>query len=569
MHFLLDLSADNPPVGLPDLFILKPEISLHLSGNDYEFISWGDPICTDTFRAEFPVKRSVNFIINNLYGHYYYILYDRNTRQFCAGNSLFSILPLYYIFSNGRLLMSDNAFTLGRYTGRATFSKRFILESVLFNYPLFNHSVIEGISLLSPNSGISLDPRGIKITKHTSIQDFFYLNPSPIKKSAGPLTDIFLETVKKYFPKEHYFTALTGGFDGRTLTAAGRYHERSFSCYCFGTSASNDLKLAYEVASKAGIPFFAINLDDVYLKDHSLDEGRNFIISSSGTGTFTRAHYLFAAGQLAGKTRYLLTGNFGSEIFRAAHVPGVLISPNLYTVFSSGNPDEACQKLWVSPGMSWLNKAEMSSVRADLQSDIIGLPCFKAEYKDLSRNRQFYIFVFEELFRKYFGAEMISEAGFIKNRTPFLDIDFLKELLTTQFAGINSRFFEENPFKRYKGQMLYAYILRKTFPQLGKILTDKGYKPDDLISASGIPRLITGYLGKRLKRKNNTYDPTGVKKAWDLNHSFYESLQVNNDLFNTVSIKNGLGSGLTDERAKLYSLIYIDNYLNKLLKPDV
>lgn len=564
MRFLLDIADDNPPGGLPDLFILKPEIGLHLSGNDYEFIAWGDPICTDTFRKELHTKRSIDFIINNLYGHYYYLFYDRNTRKFFAGNSLFSILPLYYVLDNGRLILSDNAFSLGRYIGKETFSKRFILESLLFNYPLFNHSVIEGVSLLPSNSGIAIDRRGVKVTRHTAIEDLFCRKPLPMKISAGPMTDVFLQAVKKYLPEENYYTALTGGFDGRTLTAAGRYQERSFSCYCFGTSASYDLKIAYEVASKADIPFFAINLDDVYFRDHSLEAGKNFIISSSGTGTFTRAHYLFAAGLLAGKTRYLVTGNFGSEIFRAVHVPGVVISPNLYSVFSSGSPAEACQRLWSSSVMKWLNQAEMSSEKRHLESDIAGLPCFNAEHKDLSRNMQFYIFVFEELFRKYFGAEMICQLGLLNNRTPFIDIDFLKELLSTEFAGIHSGFFEENPFKRYKGQVLYAYIIRKAFPLLGQILTDKGYKPDDLISASGVPRIVTGYIRKRLKRGGNSYDPYGVKKAWDINHQFYERLLFNDVLFNREKIISEKNSGFTIERAKLYSMIYIDNYMNKL-----
>ena len=568
MQFLLEISGDNPPGELLELFVLKPEIGLHLSGKDYEFISWGDPICSDTFRAELPVKRSVDFIINNLYGHYYYILYDRNTRQFLAGNSLFSILPLYYIFNNGRLLLSDNAFSLGRYTGRTTVSKRFLLKSVLFNYPLFNQSVVDGVLLLPSNSGMIIDKSGAKIIRHTSIEDLFGRKPLPLKSSAGPMTDIFLQLVKKYLPEEYYFTALTGGFDGRTLTAAGRYHEKSFSCYCFGTSESRDLTLASAIASKAGIPFFAIDLNDTYLKNHSLEAGKDFIIRSSGTGTFTRAHYLFAARQLAVKTRYLITGNFGSEIFRAVHIPGVMISPNLYSVFSSANPAEAYQKLRSDPAMNWLNQEEMSSVQADLQSDIASLPCFTAKYGNLSRNKQFYVFVFEELFRKYFGAEMINLYGFIKNRTPFLDIDFLKELLTTEFAGIHSGFFEENPFKRYKGQVLYAYIIREAFPQLGKIFTDKGYKPDDLISASGMPRIVTGYIHKRLKRRGSSDDPCGVKKAWNINHSFYENLPVNDALFNRKKIISEKNSGFTIEKAKLFSLIYIDNYMNKLLQPD-
>jgi hypothetical protein len=109
-----------------------------------------------------------------------------------------------------------------------------------------------------------IDRTGVKVTRHTAIEDLFYQKPLSLKTSAGQITDVFLQTTKKYLPEENYFTALTGGFDGRALTAAGRYHERSFSCYCFGTSASRDLKLAFEVATNADIPFFSINLDDVY-----------------------------------------------------------------------------------------------------------------------------------------------------------------------------------------------------------------------------------------------------------------------------------------------------------------
>ena len=116
--------------------------------------------------------------------------------------------------------------------------------------------------------------------------------------------------------------------------------------------------------------------------------------------------------------------------------------------------------------------------------------------------------------------------------------------------------------------MLYAYIIRKAFPQLGKILTDKGYKPDDLISVSGIPHILTGYVRKQLKKRRNSYDPYGVKKVWDINHLFYESLQVNDAFFNREKIISDKNSGFTLEKAKLYSMIYIDNYMNNQLQQD-
>jgi asparagine synthase (glutamine-hydrolysing) len=565
MQFLIDISEENLANDLSQIFISKPGINLHLSGNDFEFISWGDPISTDKFRQQLQYERSIDFIINNLYGHFYYIFLDRRKNEFLIGNSLFSILPLYYSFHDGRVILSENAFTLGRYTGRTGLSKRFVLESVLFNYPLFNHSAIDGIELLPSNSGMIIGRDRIKIIRHTAVEKLFYGNPSSWKRSAGRMTDIFLETVKKYLPNEHYYTALTGGFDGRALTAAGIYHKKSFTCYCFGTAESRDLILSYETASDAGISFYPVDLDDVYIKDYSLEAGKSFILNSSGVGTFTRAHYVFSSGLLAGKTRYLVTGNFGSEIFRAVHIPGVIISPGLYTVFSSHDPGDAYNELRKSAGMKYLNQSEFASEWADLERDLQSLPCFNVKYGSLSKNEQFYIFVFEELFRKYFGAEMVRQSGWIKKRTPFLDIDFLKELLATGFAGVYSDFFEENPVKRYKGQVLYAHIIRKACPPLGKLVTDKGYRPDDLLSVPGASRIVKSYWDKRIRgKKDNTYDPNGVKGAWHNNHSYYEDLRVNTNIFNSDNIRSDRYSALNEVKAKIYSLIFVDNYLNKL-----
>ena len=559
----MEVSLIRQAEGLSGLFINKPEISLQLSGDDHEFLAWGDPISNEKFRQGLQKHRSIDFIVNNLYGHYCFMFFDKRTQELLIGNSLFSILPLYYHINNERVIFSDNALSLGQYAGCTNLSKRFVLESVLFNYPLFSQSVIEGIYLLPSNSGILISSSGVKTIKHTSIEELFSSASLPRKRNGDRMADVFLDNVWKYLPDEHYFTSLTGGFDGRTLTAAGRYFGKSFSCYCFGTPDSRDLKTASSISSETGIPFVAINLDDNYIKEQSHDDGRSFIISSSGTGTFTRAHYLFASEQLKGKTRYIVTGNFGSEIFRAMHIPGVVISRNLFTIFKSANLQDACKAIRKSPEMNYLNQAEFCSELKELENDIAGLPCFSIKYKDLTRSMQFYIFVFEELFRKYFGAELVSQFGSIKNRTPFIDIDFLRELLTTEFAGIHSKFYEGNPLKRFRGQLLYAQIIRKAFPALGKMITEKGYRPDDLISVAGKFRILRSYTGKQLSRKDNSYDPNGVKAAWVLNQGFYNSLPVNADLFNKQVLLSG-NAGLTDIKAKTYSLIYIDNYLNKL-----
>lgn len=561
MPFLLEIQIDVPSRSLPEYFPDRPEISIHLQGDDFDFIAWGDPITDDIFVQDLPRNRSIEFIVSNLSGHFYFVLHEKISRRFFISTSLFSILPLYYYFIEGRIIASDNALTLGRYCGRTALSKRFVLESVLFNYPLFNHSAVEGILLLPSNSGMVLDAVGVRIIKHTEVGEWF---DTPIRSGTGiaeRLADVFLEEVKKYLPPKFFFTALTGGFDGRTLTAAAVSNSSNFSCYCHGTADSLDLILAELAAKEAEVPFLPVNLDNRYISDHSLESGKGFIINSSGVSTFARAHYLFASKILSTRSGFLVTGNFGSEIFRAVHVPGVVISPNLYRIFRLSDPGEAIREIRRSLRASFLNLTDLEVQLDDLGNDIAGLPCFNASYKGLTRNMQFYIFVFEELFRKYFGAEMVVQQGIINNRTPFLDAGFLRQLMATEYAGIHSEFFEDNPFKRYKGQVMYARIIRKALPTLGRMITDKGYAPDDLLSLKGKLRIARGYVGRRLKKQNGMYDPNGVRAAWELNRAYYEELPIDDRLFDREKILSSRGPEYTDTKAKLYSLICLDNYL--------
>ncbi len=562
MPFLLDIHISDPQRSLPEYFIDGPVISLQLSGNDFDFIAWGDPIADDGFSRDLPHNRSIEFIVNNLSGHFYFVLHNKINGQYLLGNSMFSILPFYYCLSEGRITASDNALTLGMHCGKTGLSKRFVLESVLFNFPLSNHSAVEGVSLLPANSGIMLDAGGIRIEKHTEVSKWFDASPHSGTGTAERLADVFLEEVNKYLPQEYFFSALTGGFDGRTLTAAALHGKRKFSCYCFGTADSRDLRVAAGTAAGVGVPFLPVNLDDRYIKDQSLQAGKRFIIESSGVGTFSRAHYLYSSELLSASARFLVTGNFGSEIFRAVHVPGVVIAPNLYRIFRSADPGESIREIRRSLQGSFLNLAYFETELADLENDIAGLPCFNASYKGLTRNMQFYIFVFEELFRKYFGTEIVVQSEIISNRTPFLDLRFLKALMSTKFAGIHSEFFEENPFRRYKGQVMYAHIIRRAFPPLGRFTTDKGYAPDDLLSFRGKLHITRGYVGKRLKKQNPMYDPNGVREAWEQNRAFYENLPYDDSLFNRERVLSSQGPGYTDLKARLFSLIYLGNYLN-------
>ncbi len=72
------------------------------------------------------------------------------------------------------------------------------------------------------------------VHKHTAIEDLFEKDPLPWKGAVEETAESFLESVRHYLPGEGYASSLTGGFDGRTLVAAGLALKRKFSAYSFG-----------------------------------------------------------------------------------------------------------------------------------------------------------------------------------------------------------------------------------------------------------------------------------------------------------------------------------------------
>lgn len=532
IDFILKIPPLIPAMDLPELLEARPEGLIHYAGPDQELMLWGDPVNGSEFVKNIHGELTPEQILKDIYGHYYFVLLNRNDGEIIAGNSLFSILPMYYHDSSNGVVFSNNATELGKRLGTGVVSRRFLLETVLFNYPLFNNSIEEKVSLLPSNTYMKIRRGTPSLVKHTFFENYFSTDPVPWRKASGSLSDSFIETVKRYLPAGRYINALTGGFDSRTLLAAGLASGGDMICYSFGAPGSKDVEIPDRVTKATGLPYVKMLLDDEYAATKSLVNGLEFVFSSSGTASFARGHYLYAVKEMARYSEYMITGNFGSELFRAANVRGVVFSPNLTALFGSENPDEAFRIIENSRQFSSLKRESFTAEWDQLRDDLLTLPCFREEYRHLTQNQKFYLFVFEEVFRKYFGAEMAGQFRYLRNRTPYIDPRFFRAILGTGFAGVYSDFFERNPFKRYKGQVLYAHILRNARPELGRIVTDKGYCPEDLLTFFGRANVLRGWIKKKINKTHAQPDPYSVDRAFMYNEGFYRKVPVDFGIFN-------------------------------------
>lgn len=340
--------------------------------------------------------------------------------------------------------------------------------------------------------------------------------------------------MKEYLPDNKFYVSFTGGFDGRTLVACSQYYKKEFVGFSFGTRRNEDVYIPQKQSEQLGIPFLPIYLDEEdYIKHEFLETGKELVDLTNGFSNFLYVHFLYSAKLLSQDSSVMLTGYFGSELFRALHLTGAMNTPELISFFKHNDKDKWINDILKSPKVFYINKEIFKN---EIEEIICELDEYKKNNMDRfsTLNMFFYKYVFEEIFRKVFGSHIVSQSYYTNVRTPFLDFEFMKELLRTELAGVNNEFFVHSPLKRWRGQLLYAKIINKIYPALGELVTQKGYAPKDLLRPFGKLSILFPFLDKKVKRKimkpylDNLSIISGIKYHWP----WFRSQITNTGIYN-------------------------------------
>lgn len=528
-------NASWQSIQLSEQFILytDSENIYQTSNLDYKLILIGDFWNTDSIQDDLSDILKLN---KKVKGNYYGFIF--NSKSVKVFSNLFNILPVYY---SVKYKLSFNSFEFIKLLNLSekTIDKRFILESVLFNYPFFDSTIYQEIKLLKTHHHLEFTSDVILQHKHFSIENLFV--PSPLKGSNvySKLTNLFIERVEQYYSNTNSAITFTSGFDGRTLVSCASYFKKVFYTLSFGRESNDDVLIPKKNAEELGIIYKHIDCADIkYLEEHYLNCSEEMIQNSGGYNGFLYPHFLYIAKRTAETSKDLITGYCGSEIFRAFHLTGAINSEALVNLFTMDDKNLYSKKLKDLINLRVLNleefKDELDSLIKDLFEYKYSLP------DNLTLNQKYYTFVFNEIFRKTFGFWISSQMKYLNVRVPFLDFNFLSEFLRCDLAGVNNAFFTDNPFKRFKGQLLYSFIIKKTNNIIFKQLTGKGYKPSDLITPFGKLNIAIHFFRKRLQRKfiTQNIDNLGIISGILSNKIVVSDLIRSSSLFNKSELLN-------------------------------
>ena len=551
MNFLLNIKK-TAGCFVPDQdihrYIKITDSNYHKHTNQFgDILFWiGDLVLPEGFSSIYDFMDDLinDFDVNKLLkagGFYYVILFLKKENCIYVYTGLFNVLPIYYACNDEQIIVSSSLKQIiSNLKVHPNISKKFILEKLLFNYSFFDGTIYKDVKMLPGNHCMKIDSKGLHLIRHTGISDWFEAKPFSSKDAYLKLAECFNHRIKAYLPDSQYYLSFTGGFDGRTLLSASIKNNKNFTAYSFGTSNSDDVVIPLAQAKQLGINYnpFYLNSDN-YLKT-SLKHGLELV------------------KETAQSTDYIITGNFGSEVFRSAHLTGVMISPFLYKLFAAKDLKGFVYN-YEYPELYFLNKDQFHDEIEHLKSELCAFELFHS--MGLSLNQRFCVYLFEDIFRKYFGSEIVVQSKYLQNRTPFLDYQFVREVFKTNLASVYSKFYENNPIKRFKGQLLYAYIIKENSEKIYFLRTGKGYRPSDLINPLGKSFLVLNYMKKKIYRKIGDPDPFSVRKAFKINTNQLMNIRLDRSLFKQKKIFNSI-KNLDAELNNLINVLSLNWYIH-------
>ncbi len=445
-----------------------------------------------------------------------------------TGCSNFSLLPLYYRLESNEIIISNRLVYFKSLKLKP--SKSYLLERLIFNYSITNQTLFSGVHSLPSFHLLTFESGFPKLRSYLDWEALITEKPMSIEEAKTDVVDQFISTAKAYFPEEDFHCAFTSGFDSRTIFAlAQKFAVGKTTGFSFGSANSDDVVFPRELCKKYKWKFDSIVLDQDYLRSEYSKCADKMVVQSEGLSSLSRAHYAFAANYIASKSAYFISGNFGSELFRAVHSDGAITSSLLFDWIEGKFPDTLEALLAQYPKFQFLTDPDWQLAFEDLK--------YRLEHQSLKIKGdhdlgiKMYYWVWLVAIPNYFGGEMLMQQHYVRHRTPFADFEFFKFIQATDFSGAYEDFKQQNLLKRMRGQKFYPYLLESLRSPLLLETTGKGYKPIDIIDFKRYANLALGKFFRSSHIENQ--DPFLSKAALD-QHKFNWETQLGHAIFSDV-----------------------------------
>lgn len=457
-------------------------------------------------------------------GDFVITMLEKKSREIIIFNDALGRLPLYYYQTPHGLYVSREIRFIINLLNPRRFDRMGIAQTLLFGYPLANRTLFEDVHRLPPATlvNIDLERSRIEIERlYTFNLDEKRYKDLSLEENTDNLCHLFLDGTKnRTNSDDKNVVALSGGLDSR-LVAAGLHHlSLPFSGATYldsGQRASDDLKIAAQLASRLNFPWKPFHLDSPTKKDAielmKIKNGMNFVGMSfilpffKSIQSFYGSRIVFFTGDGGDKTLPDLGPD--KKISNAEELSDFIIKNN--QIFSLEE-------------VSSLTNLEQQEILSELKNRIMAYP--EREWQ----NKYTHFLIFERGFKWLFEGEDRNRFYFW-SVTPFYSLPFLIYAMNCP----------ESIKRRYK---LYQRFLLKISPEASSVPNASWRFPITsdfklLLRTSVYPRLPLRFKGliRNALKKQKIFNPVAENSLKDLSEQI-KTCSVIKDYFSISELSN-------------------------------
>lgn len=375
-------------------------------------------------------------------------------------------------------------------------TNRFIGGITIFNDIYYSH----------PATNFCFNGKRVNIGSFWSVENLLNLaqRNSNYKEYSKTFLDIIKQYLEFYNPRKISLT-LTGGSDSRILLGSLLYHGYEPKTFTFGNPKSGDSLVASGIATNLGLDHanhFESNLTPSWF--HELT--KKILKTGNSLINYHRAYRL--DGLLREKSRnpdstITIVGHAGGETIRGLFYDNLIVT-NLIRQWSLDKKANNKDVLLKS-----LRNRFIITESLDIEYIIEFLN--KISYLKTKGKKREFLLIFRLLIANHLYQDLNLYDTFHSNLiTPFMDLDYLRFLFSTQYSMLHKKNDSRNQLRRLNIPELHCNVINYIYPDLTKFRLNNDYAPSEYLKSKFL------YLLKRAWRKytGKTPQPNFYYGSW-------------------------------------------------------
>ncbi|MFN2197680.1 MAG: asparagine synthetase B family protein [Anaerolineales bacterium] len=392
-----------------------------------------------------------------LNGAFIAAIWDSRARELVLFNDRMGQYPLYYakhhdrfLFASGvRALLADPE--LPRRTDRLA-----IAQFLTFDHMLHDRTLLESVKLMRQASIMR-----VRATGEIQCRDYFDFQYPPVYAliSEQDYIDEFLRLMEQAVARQSQHSdpigiLLSGGMDSRVLLTylARHTNQPAVHSFTWGTTDSDDVRFAQEVAAKLGTEHHYFPLKPDWLQHHALEAVR----LTDGMGNLVNLHALATLNEETQYARVIHKGFMGDAMF------GFALRQQFWANYDQATLPAAHLQVHADQGVITFNEAERMQLftpefQREVQNGVLDeyMAGMYESGSEIPADQRLYFDYRQRVHRMTVkGVEVVRSQAMV--RLPFCDNDLLEFALRVP------------PGLRYERRIVHNAFIQ-AFPKLAQI----------------------------------------------------------------------------------------------------